>query len=74
MSLNSNGAVNSNNWHHQTELPAGGSWFNGEIQHYTNRIENSVASKTVYLKVIAKKETFTDQKCYKRIHFSQTQF
>lgn len=55
-----NGAVNSANWHHQTELPSGGSWFNGEIQHYTNRIENSVVENGL-LKVIAKKETFTDQ-------------
>jgi beta-glucanase (GH16 family) len=55
-----NGAVNSANWHHQTELPSGGSWFNGEIQHYTNRIENSIVENGL-LKVIAKKETYTDQ-------------
>lgn len=29
-----NGAVNATNWFHQTQLPAGGSWFNGEVQHY----------------------------------------
>ena len=32
-----NGALNSSNWFHQTQLPNGGSWFNGEQQHYTNR-------------------------------------
>ncbi|ARV08385.1 beta-glucanase [Winogradskyella sp. PC-19] len=34
-------AINSINWHHQTQLPFGGSWYNNEVQHYTNRIENS---------------------------------
>ena len=33
--------INSVNWHHQTQLPIGGSWYNNEVQHYTNRIENS---------------------------------
>jgi beta-glucanase (GH16 family) len=47
-------------WYHQTRLPGGGSWFNGEVQHYTNRIENSIVENGI-LKVIAKKETFTDQ-------------
>ncbi|MGY6561819.1 MAG: family 16 glycosylhydrolase [Luteibaculaceae bacterium] len=36
-----NGPVNSDKWFHQTILPNGFSWFNNEIQHYTNRIENS---------------------------------
>ena len=30
------GAVNSTNWFHQTQLPAGGNWYNNELQHYTN--------------------------------------
>lgn len=54
------GALNSNNWFHQTQLPNSGSWFNGEIQHYTNRTQNSVVENGI-LKVIAKKENFTDQ-------------
>lgn len=54
------GAINSNNWFHQTQLPAGGSWYNGEIQHYTNRVDNSIVDNGI-LKVIAKKEVFTDQ-------------
>ena len=33
--FDTNGAVNSTKWHHQTQLPAGGNWFNGEVQHYT---------------------------------------
>lgn len=55
-----NGAINSEKWHHQTQLPNGGSWYNGEIQHYTDRIENSFVSNGT-LKVVAKKETYTDQ-------------
>ncbi|MEI7508773.1 MAG: beta-glucanase, partial [Flavobacterium sp.] len=39
--FDTNGAINSNNWFQQTQLPAGGSWFNGEAQHYTNQLTNS---------------------------------
>ena len=45
--FDSNGAVNSTKWFHQTQLPAGGSWFNGEVQHYTNNISNSFAQNGV---------------------------
>ena len=54
------GSPNSSLWFHQTQLPAGGSWFNGELQHYTNRMANSVVTGGV-LRIIAKKEIFTDQ-------------
>ena len=54
------GAINSNNWFHQTQLPAGGNWYNGEIQHYTNRQTNSFVNSG-NLNLVAKKETFTDQ-------------
>lgn len=54
------GAINDLNWHHQTQIPAGGSWYNGEIQHYTDRIENSFVEDGI-LKVNAIKENFTDQ-------------
>ncbi|MFM9943786.1 MAG: family 16 glycosylhydrolase [Bacteroidia bacterium] len=54
------GIINSNKWFHQTQLPQNGGWFNGEIQHYTNRTENSVVENGI-LKIIAKKESFTDQ-------------
>ena len=54
------GAVNPTKWHHQTQLPAGGSWFNGEQQHYTNRIENSFVENG-FLNIMAIKEPFTDQ-------------
>ena len=54
------GAVDSDKWFHQTLLPNGSSWFNGEIQHYTNRIENSFVSNGT-LKIMARRESFTDQ-------------
>lgn len=55
-----NGAINSTKWFHQTQLPAGGSWYNGEVQHYTNRTDNSSVSNGA-LKIVAKKESFTNQ-------------
>jgi beta-glucanase (GH16 family) len=58
--FNSNGAIDGENWFHQTELPNGSSWYNNEIQHYTNREDNSyVANGSLFIN--AKKENFTDQ-------------
>lgn len=54
------GAIDDSKWFHQTKLPSGGSWFNGEKQHYTNRLENASVSNGT-LKITAKKESFTDQ-------------
>lgn len=54
------GAINSVKWHHQTQLPAGGNWFNGEEQHYTNLMSNSYVQNG-NLHIVAKKENFTDQ-------------
>ncbi len=58
--FDTDGAINSTNWFHQTQLPAGGSWYNGEEQHYTNRIENSFVDNG-FLNIVAIKESFTDQ-------------
>lgn len=38
----------------------GNSWYNGEVQHYTNRQVNSNVNNGL-LTIVAKKETFTDQ-------------
>lgn len=54
------GAIDNTKWHHQTKLPNGSGWFNGEVQHYTNRIENARVSNGV-LHIVGKKENFTDQ-------------
>ena len=58
--FDTNGAINSTNWFHQTQLPAGGNWFNGEQQHYTNQITNSFVNAG-FLNIVAKKENYTDQ-------------
>ncbi|MGK0389178.1 MAG: beta-glucanase (GH16 family) [Maribacter sp.] len=55
-----NGAIDGSKWFHQTQLPLGGNWYNGEIQHYTDRIENTYVDNGS-LKLVAKKEVFTDQ-------------
>lgn len=58
--FDNDGAVDDTKWFHQTQLPAGGSWFNGEQQHYTNHIENSFV-ESGFLNIVAIKENFTDQ-------------
>jgi len=58
--FDTDGAIDATKWFHQTQLPAGGSWYNGEIQHYTNRTENSVVDNGI-MKLTAKKEVFADQ-------------
>lgn len=54
------GPIDTSKWFHQTLLPLGNSWYNGEIQHYTNREANSHQANGA-LQLIAKKESFTDQ-------------
>lgn len=49
------GAINADKWFHQTQIPQGSSWFNNEVQHYTNRTDNSVVEEGV-LKIIGKSE------------------
>ena len=58
------GPLDSNKWFAQTKLPQGDSWFNGEIQHYTDRTENARREDGV-LKLEARRETFTDQEVTK---------
>ena len=53
------GAPNSSKWHHQTYPPVGSSWFNGELQHYTARIENSYVNNGS-LKIKAIRESYRD--------------
>lgn len=58
--FNGEGVVDNSKWFHQTLLPTGDSWFNGEIQHYTDRIENAYMEDGV-LVLDAIRENFTDQ-------------
>ena len=53
------GAVDTSKWFLQTRIPFGESWFNGEIQHYTDRTDNAIVEDGV-LKIIAKRETYTN--------------
>lgn len=54
-----NGAVDDAKWFHQTQLPgANGGQFNGELEYYTDRVDNSFVSNDM-LNIIAKKETYT---------------
>ena len=54
------GMIDTSKWFHQTQLPNGNSWYNGEIQHYTDRTDNSTVSNGT-LKIIAQQETYTNQ-------------
>ncbi len=54
------GSIDSSKWFHQTQLPPGGIWWGGLLQHYTNRDENSFV-RDGYLHLIAIKEPFKDQ-------------
>lgn len=58
--FNYTGPVDNTKWFHQTQLPQGNSWFNGEIQHYTDRIDNAEVGNGT-LKIKAKAEVFFDQ-------------
>jgi beta-glucanase (GH16 family) len=58
--FDNNGAINATNWFQQTQFPAGGSWYNGEVQHYTNQLANSFVNNG-NLNIVAKKEVYTNQ-------------
>ena len=58
--FNEKGPINSDKWFRQTELPAGGDWYGGLLNHYTNRTENAFVKDSV-LNIVAKKEIFNDQ-------------
>lgn len=51
------GEVDPNKWHHQVVPIFGDSWANGEVQHYTDRTDNSYVSEGT-LKIVAKKEDY----------------
>ncbi|PQJ77658.1 beta-glucanase [Polaribacter glomeratus] len=53
------GNLNTSNWFKQTiPIINGQSWANGEIQHYTDRTDNSFVSNGT-LKILAKKENYS---------------
>jgi beta-glucanase (GH16 family) len=58
--FDTDGALNAQKWFHQTILPNGNSWYNDEVQHYTNRIQNSFVEDG-FMHIVARKENFTNQ-------------
>jgi beta-glucanase (GH16 family) len=59
--FNGSGAIDASKWFHQTRpIINGQDWANGEIQHYTDRTDNSYTSNGT-LKILAKKETYSNQ-------------
>tara|TARA_B100001094_G_scaffold317514_1_gene360008 strand:+ start:41 stop:1699 length:1659 start_codon:yes stop_codon:yes gene_type:complete len=52
--------IDSSKWFAQTQLPDGVSWFNGELQHYTGKLENAFVSDGT-LKIVALKKKYTAQ-------------
>lgn len=52
------GRPDAQKWHYQVIPPENGSWHNGELQHYTDRVENSFVSDGT-LKIKAIKEQYT---------------
>lgn len=54
------GRPDETKWHHQTYAPNNGGWFNGELQHYVDRDENSYVSDGT-LKIKAIHESYTTQ-------------
>lgn len=54
------GKPDANKWHHQTIPPNNGGWHNDELQHYTDRSENSSVNDGT-LKINAIKENYTTQ-------------
>ncbi len=56
--FNDSGTFSSANWFAETVPPNNGSWSNGELQHYTNRLVN-VNENNGTLKITAKKESYT---------------
>lgn len=51
------GPVNPAKWHHQIVPIIGNSWANNEVQHYTDRTDNSYVSDGS-LKIVAQKEQY----------------
>ena len=49
----------SENWFLQTQIPTLNGWFNGELQHYTDRTDNAFVDNGI-LNIVAQKETYSD--------------
>ena len=54
------GRPDTSKWYHQTFAPNGGSWFNGELQHYVDN-EQTTYVDSGSLKIVARKQNYTTQ-------------
>lgn len=52
------GPVDPSKWHHQVVPIQGDSWANNELQHYTDRVENSYVRDGT-LRIVAKRESYS---------------
>jgi beta-glucanase (GH16 family) len=59
------GAPDAERWHHQVLPPDNGGWYNGELQHYTDRAENASVSDGT-LKIVALREDYTTEGALRR--------
>lgn len=50
--------LDATKWFLETEAPNNGAWYNNELQHYTDRLDNVYVSEGS-LKIVAKKEDYT---------------
>ena len=50
--------IDTSKWFLETEAPNNGAWYNNELQHYTDRLDNVYVSDGT-LKIVAKKEDYT---------------
>ena len=58
--FNQSGPADPEKWHPQTLLPNGNSWFNNELQHYTDRTENAYCAQG-RLNIVARRENRVQQ-------------
>lgn len=54
------GSFDTSKWKAQVIPPLDGGWFNGEQQHYTDRLDNAYVSDGT-LKIVARRERYTTQ-------------
>lgn len=54
------GRPDDTKWYHQTYAPNGGSWFNGELQHYVDDAQTTYVDQGT-LKIVARKRNYTTQ-------------
>ena len=52
--------IDTDKWHFQTQLPNSWGWYNNELQHYTDRVDNAYVENG-FLNIVAIREDYSDQ-------------